>query len=399
MAANTKSVDVLRCWDFSAESADKAVLDSGWSDCSADAVWAVGGASILRLPVVANGAMQLELTLMPFVRHPARPSQCLGVEVNGTQVGFDRLSCRTVIGFHLPRRLVASSPELVVRLHCPDAISPAEAAGEGDTRRLAFAVWGVRILSVPAEIPFEPIQVSGDLGSGGVLPDDQIRRIEATFQRPVADIVTQFESLGTNCEFGIFQRRCGSDPLGLLRFAGLPYPHLLDALDAGFAGIGEPAQLSATVEGVVPEWMVRQSTYELSFHTFQPPSAISASELLARQSRILTFRRDRLMELLSTGEKLFVVMRPEGLTAAEALPLLARLRARGPSALLFAANNTGVPAGSVTMLGPGFYRGSLDGIGLGPREAWLPDDVFGAWLSICALAFWLWTHPPAKGSS
>ena len=34
------------------------------------------------------------------------------------------------------------------------------------------------------------------------------------------DLVLQFESIGDNCELGLVQRRAGSEPLGLLRFAG-----------------------------------------------------------------------------------------------------------------------------------------------------------------------------------
>jgi len=33
------------------------------------------------------------------------------------------------------------------------------------------------------------------------------------------DLVLQFESIGDNCELGLVQRRAGSEPLGLLRFA------------------------------------------------------------------------------------------------------------------------------------------------------------------------------------
>ena len=391
--------DEWRAWHFTAGSADKACLASGWSDCSAEAVWAVGATSVLRLPIGSAGsACQLEITLMPYVRHPARPAQRIGVSVNGVRLGSDRLTCRTVLGFHLPHALATCGPALEICLQCPDAISPAQAAGEADTRLLSFAVWTIRVLRVPAEIPFTPIRTSPDLARGGVPPDEQIRRVEATFQRPLSDIATQFESLGTNCEFGIFQRRCGAEPLSLLRFAGLPYTHLLDALDADFTGIDDPAQLSCTVEGLRPEWMVRHKAYELSFHTFQAPSQTSASGVAAQQSRLLAYRRDRLMELLATGEKLFVVMRPESLSASQALPLLARLRARGPNALLFAARDTGDPAGSVTMLAPGFYRGSLDGIAsaidgeIVDRETWLTDEAFAAWLSICAAGYYLWKN-------
>jgi tetratricopeptide (TPR) repeat protein len=49
----------------------------------------------------------------------------------------------------------------------------------------------------------------------------------------VRDLVMQFESLGgrgLGCEFGIFQRDCGAEPLGLLRWADMPYDMLLATL-------------------------------------------------------------------------------------------------------------------------------------------------------------------------
>ena len=57
---------------------------------------------------------------------------------------------------------------------------------------------------------------------------------------PTRDLMLRFESLGQNCEFGLVQRRCGSEPLGLLRFASTPLPHLLAAFEGGFEGLGGP---------------------------------------------------------------------------------------------------------------------------------------------------------------
>jgi hypothetical protein len=65
--------------------------------------------------------------------------------------------------------------------------------------------------------------------------------------------VTQFESLGgrgLGCEFGIFQRGCGAEPLGLLRWADMTHERLLFALDSRFEGVGSPEQTELFVSAI-----------------------------------------------------------------------------------------------------------------------------------------------------
>ena len=59
--------------------------------------------------------------------------------------------------------------------------------------------------------------------------------------RQVRDLILQFESLGgrmLGCEFGIFQRDCGAEPLGLLRWADMPYDGIVSVLESRFEGVG-----------------------------------------------------------------------------------------------------------------------------------------------------------------
>jgi hypothetical protein len=143
--------------------------------------------------------------------------------------------------------------------------------------------------------------------------------------------------------------------------------------------------------------MLRCERFGVEFHTHRPSAEISADLLLAQQSRVLAFRQAKLHDLLRTGEKLFVVFRPQGMSAAHALPLITVLRSFGPNALLFVSEKTGLAAGSVQALAPGLFCGSVDGIPAHrddhdalPNDTWLGDAAFTAWLSICANAYRLW---------
>ena len=52
----------------------------------------------------------------------------------------------------------------------------------------------------------------------------------------------RFESLGDNCEFGLFQRMCNAEPLGLFRFAGGYLPEIIRGLNSGFSGLWGPGE-------------------------------------------------------------------------------------------------------------------------------------------------------------
>ena len=213
----------------------------------------------------------------------------------------------------------------------------------------------------------------------------------------IRELSLAFESFGLNCEFGFFQRRCGAEPLSLLRFAAISYANLLRALPEEFADLDKTELLTCEAQAEGKDWLVRHTGYGIWFHTLRLPCEIGPEALLIEQARALSFRRKRFAEILGTGKKLFVVNRPEGMSSAEALPLLMRLRRAGPNALLYISAATGRPAGSVEALAPDLFRGSMDGVErigdaaeLAGRDNWLSDAGMSAWISICAQAYRLW---------
>jgi hypothetical protein len=383
---------------FGADRIPSHCLVSGWSRPEENHTWTIGTESILRLNYEpGDGDLQIEFGLVPFVANPRPTSQRLQVFVDNRLVCSENLDGPTWLGFRLARKTFAQTGVLTMQLLCPDATSPASISDSGDARQLGFSFRDVLIRNVPLRAPFArrvrpPVPINRYTGSPADL--DVIWGLTALSP---PDLANSFESLGTNCEFGLFQRRCEAEPLGLLRFAGLSYLDLVNGIAAGFAGIDEVANMTCYPDGPDGEWIVRTRSFGLEYHTNLSSADATAEAVLAAQRPILSFRRQKFLDLLSTGGKLFVVMRPQDMTEAQALPLISALRAYGPNALLFVSQQTGHPPGTVEALATDLFHGSMDGIskGRGPEETtenrtWLGDAAMTAWLSVCTNAYRLW---------
>ena len=74
---------------------------------------------------------------------------------------------------------------------------------------------------------------------------------------PMAELLDGFESLGgidDQGEFAYVQRAAGLDPNGLLRWAELDEPTLIDLLEEHFEGVGERANVSVGLREGSDEW-------------------------------------------------------------------------------------------------------------------------------------------------
>ncbi len=252
----------------------------------------------------------------------------------------------------------------------------------------------VAVLATPAE-PDVRHQVRPPLDLPDTRDTEALKAaVAAHIGQSAYDLMMNFESLGHNCEFGIMQRHCGAEPLGLLRFVGIGLADLLRGLDCGFEGVGDKRWLSVYLHDAPRrEFMVCDTRHSITSHSFAFEDETTAERVRATQSRQLKFRHERFMEVLRTGEKLFVFQRPGRLLAAHMLPLLTQLRARGPNALLFVTEGGEYPPGTVAQIGDGLYQGSIGA--LAPIENVGTGDL-RAWLSICANAYALWREQDRK---
>jgi hypothetical protein len=234
--------------------------------------------------------------------------------------------------------------------------------GGSDDRQLSFSVRSCRLFRVlprptPAQAPV-------------LLPDQMI---------------TRFESLGENCEFGLVQRLLGAEPLGLLRFSFIELPLLLRGLRCGFDGLGHPDTTEVAVVGNDREFVVKESVYGMTYHTFQYEDQMSLDTVRHQQATRLHFLKRKLMEDIANGEKIFVLKRSVPLRPEEVLAVYTTLNEQGRNWLLWMTLADAVhPPGTVEILLPGLLRGYVDRFA--PHEN-AHDLSMPAWTAVCEAAW------------
>jgi hypothetical protein len=372
----------------------QAFLGGGWAPSEPEFTWGVGAESHLMLPLrQRTGGAILTLDVTPFVHGTELTSQRLIVSINDTVVGSSELSRPTLLGYRIPPAIAQTSDRLLVTLQHPDAVRPRDFGDSEDDRYLTFAVSEAKLYRIldanqprkrhlPAGLmlgstPERSVGAPGHID----LPEWATSRTGLT----IPQIALKFESVGENCEFGLFQRRCDSEPLGLLRFSSTFMRNLIRGVDNAFDGLGEIEHIDPRLEGGPrKEFMIHEKKYGLVYHTFVYEGQRSIWLMREQESARLKFLRRKFMEELHAAEKIFIYRFGGPISEEEILPLLMALNRHGPATLLWvvpAERNR--PPGTVEVLMPGLLKGYID--------RFAPDDnahdlSFDGWLRVCANA-------------
>ncbi len=384
-------IETLGQLAFGAGAGTRHLLD-GWSDPEDGFTWAVGNRARFTLPVEgdrqAGGRLMLELDLNPFAPPGSLRGQRLTVLAGGVPVFEQRVVGEGTLGIIVPDAAWPADGLLVVTLLMPDACRPVDAGFGADGRVLGFMLRSAALRRVESRPALR--RTLPPLGLAQHLPAPRLgEAFRLLTGMPSADMLAGCESLGHNCEFGVAQRHFGAEPLGLLRFSGITLPDLLRGVERRFAGAGDPDQLEVLVaDGVRREFMVRDRLNRFSLHTLRFEDEAEAGQVRREAQRHLGFLQRMFAETLAGGEKLFVFARAGQTLEAQARPLLARLRAHGPNALLFVTEGDAHPPGTVEELDHGLFRGWTDR--MAPQED-VGSSNLPAWLSNCANARRLWS--------
>jgi hypothetical protein len=348
---------------FGKDGNESTHLGNGWSGDEPGSRWMVGQFSDLWLEHPGRGHdLILDLDIGVMELPPDTPAQRFVFGVRNKGVAQIAVSLGGAVGFHIPAGLIAEPGPVRLQFIHPDFRRPIDVSGAADDRPLAFSVRSLRLFRVL------PRRAMPNLAP---LPRDQL--------------VARFESLGDNCEFGLVQRTLCAEPLGLLRFSYIELPLLLRGLRCGFEGLGVPDTTEVAVEGNDREFVVRESVYGMTYHTFQYETEMSLDAVRLQQSTRLNFLKRKLMEDIGNGEKVFVLKRFPPLRPEEVLPIYAILNELGRNWLLWMVPaDAAHPPGTVEILLPGLLRGYIDRFApTGDAH----DLSLEAWTAVCEAAW------------
>ena len=128
---------------------------------------------------------------------------------------------------------------------------------------------------------------------------------QQTYAKEDHDLVMRFESVGDNCEFGLVQRRIGSERLSLLRYAGVgDIDALAAAIENGFEAMDQPGAIGLTSHG--NEWVATVHGARLVFHTGRSVESISYERIIQEETRKLTFMAQKFVDDCEAATKTFV---------------------------------------------------------------------------------------------
>jgi hypothetical protein len=206
-----------------------------------------------------------------------------------------------------------------------------------------------------------------------------------------ADLMCHFESLGRNCEFGFVQRLLGADPMGLLRFAGMSFDALVQALNTRFAGIAEPGNFRVWLDR--NEYRITVESLGLGYHTQLHEGEISKELLYKIEYRKTRFLISQLIDDLENQRKIFVYHQQNAMPAQNLRALLRALGGYGAVTLLWVVEaDVGHPAGSVRKINDRLMLGHVEK--LAPSDS-VHQPHLPSWLALCRKAYALWTSDKA----
>ena len=200
----------------------------------------------------------------------------------------------------------------------------------------------------------------------------------------IEDILTDFESIGFDCEFGLVQRFCGKEPLGLFRFTAGTIPELIAALDEDLSGYGSNGDLEL-FEGPEAHFFCRSRRHGFSYNTGTLVHQQSVDALVEREYGKVRYLKERFLTDLAAGEKIFVRNGDEPFD--QSLALVHALRRHGPVTMLTVTTvDDGRPVGDVRWRADGVLEGYLDRSTLFRSSRSVP---LRPWLDLCRNAFCL----------
>jgi hypothetical protein len=356
-------------------------VGTGWSLGEADYRWMVGAFSELNLgPVSFGDNYLLMLDIEPYVKPPELTHQRLTLSIDGVPFVQAAVDADGRYGYRIPPELIRNDGNLLIVLDHPDAARPSDLSTDKDHRVLSIRVRRIALYRISGQVDARVLE-----GTGGISVEEAERRSGT----PCDELITNFESLGENCEFGLVQRLCGAEPLSLLRFSNTLLPNLFRGLDDKFKKLGAAEDLGYRLEGKSKkEYIIEEKSYGLTYHTFRYKGEIEEDKFLISEASRLKFLSRKLNEDLREGNKILVYRRNATLEEEEILPLVAAANEYGANTVFWIVQADGqhMP-GTVHWVMPGLLKGYIDRFAPNDNARDLSLEI---WLELAVNAFQLW---------
>jgi hypothetical protein len=222
-----------------------------------------------------------------------------------------------------------------------------------------------------------------------------------------ADVAAAFESLGgggldpsgwaLGCEFAFWQRSVGSDSLGLLRWASIKPDNLLKGLQSGFKGVDDEDALHLRDNGDA-DWAITQMTYDMRIdHSGVDRAGTRMEDARKKLACHLGFLRDKLLEDLRHGDKLFIYRTHDHeLEVAFLVQLTEAMRTYGKNTLCYVRHSDlSNRAFTAKRLSDGLIIGYIDHFAISPPNFTFPNFMWNpdGWEAVCRAALAL--HRPS----
>ena len=208
------------------------------------------------------------------------------------------------------------------------------------------------------------------------------------------ELMYRFENLGNNCEFGLVQRGCGAEPLGLFRFASTSAESVTRALEVGLADLAEPEAIRIELEQSAEtrkQYIAYNQQYDIRFHTGFSTDQGSPEKIHREIVRRTRFLARKLSSIVCAGSKI-LVFRSRGDDDVVALRMGAALARLGPNLLLWVTHARSRSAvGRVEPLADGILKGQIE-----PDSDW-DNLALETWLTLCERAYGHWS-PSSSGN-
>ena len=196
------------------------------------------------------------------------------------------------------------------------------------------------------------------------LSSESGRRDRSILRQP-EQLLLAFESLGSDCELGLLQRRYKAEPLGLLRWGGPTIEHLIIGLREQFARLGDADTLWLEDKGA--EYLMHDDVYKILMHTFISVDPAKEQKILQQLRRRLIFLRRLLLDQMAAAGRIFVFKDVLGADRSMLIELHQEMSRLGPATLLV-VQTAGADrrAGDVEQIGDRLFLGAVSAFGNGP---------------------------------